>query len=173
MSAKKKKTSWLEGPWPYVLFGTAFGYFLSKARATDYDTIAGMFQLRWITSNVSTRIDSKGWTWQFPAADPQLYGVLVVAVGLIALGLFLFRLKGVRSREGDRLVFEQTSFEWNQLAGGLLFGAGWALAGACPATALAQIGEGKLSALFTVLGILVGMWVYMRFMDETCSDCGL
>lgn len=40
--------------------------------------------------------------------------------------------------------------------GGLLFGAGWALCGACPATAFIQLGEGQLLGLCTVAGIFVG-----------------
>ena len=173
MSARKKKTSWLDGPLPTILFGTAFGYFLSKARATDYDTIVGMFLFRGFKAPPNPRHMDEGASWQMPFQDPQLYGVLLVAVVVIALGLFLFRLKGVRGRGGDRLVFEKTPFEWNRLAGGLLFGAGWALTGACPATALGQVGEGKISALFTVLGVLVGIWIYMRFMEENDSECDL
>ena len=40
--------------------------------------------------------------------------------------------------------------------GALLFGAGWAVAGACPGAALVQLGEGKWAALFTLAGILAG-----------------
>jgi hypothetical protein len=46
--------------------------------------------------------------------------------------------------------------------GGLLFGAGWALTGACPGTALAQVGEGKLIALVSIIGMLVGTYLYGR-----------
>lgn len=42
------------------------------------------------------------------------------------------------------------------IPGALLFGAGWALAGACPGAVLVQLGEGKWAALFTLAGILAG-----------------
>ena len=42
------------------------------------------------------------------------------------------------------------------VAGGLLFGVGWALAGYCPGTALGALGEGRWSALFVIAGMLVG-----------------
>ncbi len=48
------------------------------------------------------------------------------------------------------------------VAGGVLFGVGWALTGACPAGALVQIGSGYLPALLTLGGILLGTWAYRR-----------
>lgn len=44
--------------------------------------------------------------------------------------------------------------------GGILFGGGWVLSGACPSTALVQIGAGYLPGVFTVIGILIGAWMY-------------
>lgn len=46
--------------------------------------------------------------------------------------------------------------------GGMLFGAGWAITGACPSMALIQLGQGYLPAVFTAFGILFGAWVYPR-----------
>jgi uncharacterized membrane protein YedE/YeeE len=46
--------------------------------------------------------------------------------------------------------------------GAILFGAGWAIAGACPGAALVQIGEGKWAALATLGGILGGTWLHDR-----------
>jgi uncharacterized membrane protein YedE/YeeE len=46
--------------------------------------------------------------------------------------------------------------------GGALFGVGWALTGACPAVVLVQLGEGRLVALATLTGIVVGCWVYPK-----------
>ncbi len=46
------------------------------------------------------------------------------------------------------------------ISGALLFGAGWAITGACPAAALVQLGEGKAAALATLIGILAGAWLH-------------
>lgn len=78
----------------FAVFGILFGFTLSRARATDYDTIASMFRLM------------------------DLHLMFVIG------------------------------------------GAGWALSGACPGTSLVQVGEGKLVALFTVVGILTGTYLY-------------
>lgn len=44
--------------------------------------------------------------------------------------------------------------------GGVLFGAGWALAGFCPGTAVGALGEGRLHAGWAVLGMVLGAAVY-------------
>lgn len=51
---------------------------------------------------------------------------------------------------------------WSQLVGGCLFGAGWALTGACPSIALVQLGEGRIPALATTAGIVAGTALYAR-----------
>jgi uncharacterized membrane protein YedE/YeeE len=48
------------------------------------------------------------------------------------------------------------------LVGGVLFGTGWALTGACPGISLVQIGSGYLPAVATAAGILVGAWLYKK-----------
>ena len=61
------------------------------------------------------------------------------------------------------------------IAGGTLFGAGWAICGACPAIAWVQLGEGRLLALATVAGIGLGTWVYpvihRRFFGWPTESC--
>ena len=63
------------------------------------------------------------------------------------------------------------------LPGGILFGAGWAICGACPLIALVQLGEGKLYPVFTLAGIVVGNFAYplaharwFRWSTRSCAD---
>ena len=121
-----------------LLFGTVFGFILSRARATDYDAIAGMFRLQ----------------------DLHLMGVIGVAIGVNALGLWLLRRSGARALTGEAIEMKPKPMKKGMFAAGLIFGVGWALSGACPGTALAQIGEGKMYGIFTVAGILAGTWLY-------------
>jgi uncharacterized membrane protein YedE/YeeE len=141
--SSRRKTSGLalEGPVPYLVFGTLFGYFLSKSRATDYDSIVAMFRCQ----------------------EFQLYGVIIVAVATVSLGLFLLNRGGNKTFSGTKMDLEPLKWDPNRLPGAFLFGAGWALAGTCPGTSLAQIGEGKLIAFATVLGIGAGVWAYKKF----------
>lgn len=48
------------------------------------------------------------------------------------------------------------------IMGGILFGIGWAVTGACPSIALVQLGQGYLPAIFTIFGILSGVWFYPK-----------
>lgn len=61
------------------------------------------------------------------------------------------------------------------IPGGMIFGAGWAISGSCPSIALVQIGEGQLAAIFTVFGILFGVWFYKqvhrRFFSWDSGSC--
>ncbi|HUO57694.1 MAG TPA: DUF6691 family protein [bacterium] len=143
-----KKQTQPESALPYLVFGTLFGYFLSKARATDYDSIVDMFLCR----------------------EFQLYGVILTAIAVVALGLFIIRRKGIKTKSGAPLELETMDWEPSRLTGAFLFGAGWALTGTCPGTSLAQIGEGKLVAFFTVAGILAGVWAYKKYKPASSSN---
>lgn len=125
-------------PSRFLVFGTLFGFALSRARATDYDTIAAMFRF----------------------TDLHLMFVIGAAIGTAALGFRVLRLAGSRTVSGRPVELRDKPWHRGAIWGGLLFGAGWALSGACPGTALAQVGEGKLVALITVAGILAGTYVY-------------
>lgn len=151
-------------PGIYVLFGVLFGYMLSKSGATDYDAIIDMFR----PSNVHIDRSPSGWYWHLEAL--RLYGVIAVAIATIALGLFLLERSRRPTRSGKALGWESLSWNPERIFGSFLFGAGWALSGSCPGTALAQIGEGKLVAFFTVIGIGAGVWAYQRYKDKGSSQ---
>jgi uncharacterized protein len=121
-------------------FGVLFGFLLSRAGATEYDAISGMFGL----------------------TDLHLVGVIGLAIAVAAAGFALFRRFRVRSRGGAPLAHARKPYTPGVIGGGLLFGVGWALAGTCPGTALAQIGEGRLAGLVTFAGIVLGAYVQSR-----------
>jgi hypothetical protein len=132
----------------FILFGFFFGYFLSKSRATDYDSIQDMFRLK----------------------DFQLYGVIGTAILVVAAGLFLTHRFKKPTLSGKALDWEPLKFEPSRLIGALLFGAGWALAGSCPGTVLTQLGEGKIFAVFTIAGIAVGVWAFQKWQPKDSND---
>ena len=55
------------------------------------------------------------------------------------------------------------------ISGGVMFGVGWAITGACPTIALVQVGQGQLAALFTLIGILLGVWSYRVLSSGTIN----
>ena len=61
------------------------------------------------------------------------------------------------------------------VAGGLLFGAGWALLGYCPGTSVAALGEGRTDALWGILGGIAGAAAYAElypYMKDTLLKMG-
>jgi uncharacterized membrane protein YedE/YeeE len=124
----------------FALFGALFGFVLSRGRVSDYDTIAGMFRL----------------------TDLHLFGVIGSAIATAAVGLWLVRRGGNRTITGDPVEIRRKPWQSGLFPGGLVLGAGWALTGACPGTSLVQVGEGKLLALFTVAGIVLGTYAFGR-----------
>ena len=83
--------------------------------------------------------------------DLRLVGAFGVAVVVTAIGLRVLTV-------GQHLPAKP--FHSGIVPGALLFGVGWALSGACPGAALAQLGEGRLTALVSVVGVFVGSALY-------------
>lgn len=89
----------------------------------------------------------------FTFQDLRLFLTFCGGVALSMVG-FLVLARGKR--------IAKRSFHKGTIPGGLLFGVGWALTGACPTGAVVQIGEGKVMAGLTLLGIVAGSWLYPR-----------
>ena len=120
----------------FFLFGSAFGFVLSRVGATEYDVIASMFLL----------------------TDLHLMGVIGVAVVVAGLGLAWMRRRAAAGHDAPTITPKPV--KPGLIVGSVLFGAGWALTGTCPGTGLAQIGEGKWLALATVGGVFAGSALY-------------
>jgi hypothetical protein len=125
----------------FLFFGLLFGYFLSKSQATDYDAMMDMFRFK----------------------STQLWGVIGMAIFIVSAGLLLLQWLRKPTASGKPLDWKPMNFIPERILGALVFGVGWALTGVCPGTALVQLGEGKVMAIATVLGISVGTWLYGKF----------
>ena len=124
-------------PWIYVVFGTAFGWVLSRSGAADYGFVQGMFLLD----------------------NFQLYGIIGTAVAVTAPGLWLLKRAG-RTATGQTLRVTPKPRHPGNIVGGVLFGIGWSITGMCPGPILVNIGEGKVYALGALAGALVGAWLF-------------
>ncbi|ADZ70028.1 YeeE/YedE thiosulfate transporter family protein [Polymorphum gilvum] len=126
--------------WMIVLglaMGLVFGIALEKSRVMEPGVLIGQFQFR-------TFIMLK----MFLAATTT--GLVVLAV-----------LNG-----GFGVPLGPKAAAWGPvIVGGLILGAGIALAGACPGTALAQIGAGYKDAWAVVAGGILGAMFYSYNMD--------
>lgn len=95
--------------------------------------------------------------------------LLLTFAGAVALTMIAFWVLG-----SERM--ERKTLHPGTIPGSILFGAGWALTGACPSLALVQLGQGYLPALFTLTGILAGAWLYRRvharYFSWDTGSCG-
>jgi uncharacterized protein len=128
--------------------GLGLGFALSRIGFSSWDQVHAMFTF----------------------SDLRLFFTFVG--GVIALGaawLVVARASGAS--------FPVKAVHPGIVPGGILFGVGWALCGACPAIALVQVGEGQAGGLLTLAGILAGNWVYavvheryFRWTTASCAD---
>lgn len=88
----------------------------------------------------------------FTLTDLRLFFSFCGSVAFAAAGFAVLRL---RRPPG-------TSIHPSVPAGGVLFGAGWAVTGTCPGSVIVQVGEGQLWGLASMAGIVAGTWLYGR-----------
>lgn len=115
-----------------ALMGMVFGFALEKGRVFEPGMIVGQFQLR-------------NWT---------VAKMFLSAMGTTTLVFLVLQWTGLATLHPKAAIFPAV------VAGGLLFGAGMALTGACPGTVLAQIGGGYRDAWLTVTGGILGAVAY-------------
>ena len=122
-----------------LLMGITFGFLMSKAGATTYDYHAKMFLF----------------------IDFQLMQVIGTAVLVSMIGVFLMKKYHVSAvSTGMEVDFVKKPYQQGLIAGAFLFGIGWAMTASCPGTVPAMIGEGKITAVFTLIGLLLGTMAY-------------
>lgn len=124
----------------YIFAGIIFGIFLIKSEVISWFRIQEMFQLK----------------------SFHMYGVIGSAVVVGMISVFLIKKFKAKSIEGETIKLEPKKFNKGQIYGGLAFGFGWALTGACPGPLFAQIGTGALAIAVTLISAIAGTWVYGR-----------
>lgn len=115
-----------------LVFGGTLGFVLARLGFADYAEVQRLFSF----------------------ADLRLLLCFGTAVALGFVGFAV--LRRLRAGPGQRPIHRGT------VPGAVLFGAGWALTGACPSVVLVQLGLGYVPALYTAGGILVGVWLYRQ-----------
>ena len=123
----------------FLLFGTLFGFLLNRAGATTFDFHAQLFLF----------------------GDLRLLWVIACAVGIGVVGILAMKWRRARSWLGGELLqFDGKPMRRRLVPGALMLGIGWGLTGSCPGTAPVMLGEGKFASFFTVIGIVLGTYVY-------------
>jgi uncharacterized membrane protein YedE/YeeE len=96
----------------------------------------------------------------------HMYGVIGTAIAVGMLSIWLIKKFKVKTIYGEDIIFHARKFNRGQIVGGLLFGFGWAMTGACPGPLFAQIGAGFLVVIVVLSSAIAGTWVYGYFRDR-------
>ena len=92
--------------------------------------------------------------------DPSLILVMAGAI-LAALLPFQWAKNQSRSLLGQTMQLpDKTQIDRPLIVGSLLFGIGWGLAGICPGPAIVLLGFKQINAIYFVLAMLAGMWIF-------------
>jgi hypothetical protein len=91
----------------------------------------------------------------------HMFGLLFSAIGTAALSLFLIKKFGIRSINKNNVVVQPKKLEWKaNLFGGLIFGLGWGISGACSAPVFILVGFKWQIGLFLLAGALIGTLIF-------------
>ena len=123
-----------------LVVGLTFGYVLEKGGLGNAKKLIAQFQLK----------------------DLAVFKVMFTAIITALLGLFI--LSSLEMINLD-LIAISDSFILPQIVGGLLLGIGFAVAGYCPGTTIVGIATGKIDALFSLVGVVVGTWIFVMAYD--------
>ena len=124
-----------------LLIGIYFGIVLVKSEVASWFRIQSMFRFE----------------------EAHMYLVIGSAVAIGIVSIQLIKMLGSRTIMGDTIEFNDKPYQKGILIGGAIFGMGWAITGACPGPIYAQIGSGEYRALISLLGALLGAYLYARF----------
>ena len=129
----------------YLFIGIFFGIVLFKSEAASWFRIYEMFQFQSI----------------------HMYGIIGSALVFGILQNQLIRRLGIKSFFGNAITFSPKNPGFRgYLFGGILFGLGWALAGACPGPMYTLVGAGYWSILLVLIAAIFGTYVYGILRDK-------
>lgn len=140
--------SQLEHKWyhkiKYLVLGILFGIVFVKAEIVSWFRIQEMFRLQ----------------------SFHMYGVIGSAVAVGIVSVWLIKKFNIKTIYGEAITISPKQFNKGQIFGGLIFGLGWAITGACPGPLFAQIGAGTSVVIITLLSAIAGTWVYGYFREK-------
>lgn len=122
----------------YLVIGILFGIIFVKAEVVSWFRIQEMFRLQ----------------------SFHMYGIIGSAVVVGMVSVVLIKKFNTKTIYGEPIKISSKTFSKGQIYGGLIFGFGWAMTGACPGPLFAQIGAGAGVIAVTLLSAVAGTWVY-------------
>ena len=122
----------------YLLVGLIFGIVAVKSEIIAWVRTQEMFQM----------------------AAIHMYGVIGVAVITGVISVYIIKRFNIKTIEGEEIIFQDKVFTKGQIFGGLIFGIGWGITGACLGPIFSQIGAGFAVVIVTLFFAIFGTWTY-------------
>lgn len=123
----------------YLVIGVFFGIVMFKSEAASWFRIYEMFQF----------------------GSFHMYGIIGSALVLGIIGVQIIKRKNIKPIDGSEMSLKpKNKGVARYLIGGIIFGLGWALAGACPGPMYVLLGAGYVSIFIVIFGALLGTFLY-------------
>ncbi len=128
----------------FLIAGITFGILLIKGEVISWFRIQEMFRLQ----------------------SFHMFGIMGSAIAVGMISIFLIKKFRVKTINKEDILISPKKFHTGYIYGGLIFGFGWAITGACPGPLFAQIGSGATVVIITLISALVGTWTYGYFRER-------
>lgn len=123
----------------YLIIGTFFGIIMYKSEAASWFRIYEMFEF----------------------GSFHMYGIIISAIAVGATGIWLIKRFNIKTLGGNDMHLKPKNKSFSRYAfGGIVFGLGWALVGACPGPMYVLTGAGYFSIIIVVASAVLGTFVY-------------
>jgi hypothetical protein len=123
----------------YLLIGILFGIIMTKSEAISWYRIQEMFRFQAF----------------------HMYGIIGSALVVGVIMVQTIKYLRIKNLDGREIIFRPKKFSIPRyLFGGILFGFGWALTGACPGPMYTLVGNGFLVFIVVILSAMLGTYVY-------------
>lgn len=129
----------------YLLVGFVFGIVLTKAEAVSWYRIYEMFQFQ----------------------SFHMYGIIMTAIAVGLVGVQFMKRRQLKDIDGNLIAIQdKEKGSVRYWVGGVLFGLGWAMVGACPGPIFIMLGAGFMSVGLILIGALFGTFLYGILKDK-------
>lgn len=129
----------------YIIVGFIFGIVLTKTEAVSWYRIYEMFQFQ----------------------SFHMYGIIMTAIATGLIGIQIIKRKKIKDINGNPIyIQDKEKGNVRYWMGGILFGLGWAMVGACPGPIFILLGSGFLSVGLILIGALFGTFLYGVLKDK-------
>lgn len=129
----------------YLFVGFVFGIVLTKAEAVSWYRIYEMFQFQ----------------------SFHMYGIIMTAIAVGVIGIQIIKRNKLKDIDGNLLIVQdKEKGNARYWIGGILFGLGWAMVGACPGPIFILLGAGFMSVGLILIGAIFGTFLYGVIKDK-------